>query len=104
MDQAVVEVRGGRLYVPAHVHERELAGFPSVALLARDGSWWLIPLKAGAGGLQLKQRSSRGDRVVEAQEFLRANGVDDAQAPLFFRLEFDPGCGAFRLAGSESAQ
>ncbi len=93
-----MEVRSGRLYVPAQTYERVLAGFTAVALLVREDGWWLIPLKAGAGGLQLKQRSARGDRVVEAQEFLRSQGVDDAQEPALFRLEFDPGRGAYRLA------
>lgn len=98
MDEVLVEARSGRLYVPAQTYEQLLAGFAAVALLVRDGDWWLVPLKAGAGGLQLKQRSARGDRVVEAQEFLRAQGIDDGQDPATFRLEFDPGRGAYRLA------
>lgn len=95
--EPLVEVRAGRLYVPAQTYELVLAGFPAVALLVRDGGWWLIPLKAGAGGLQLKQRNARGDRVVEAQEFLRSQGVDDAQEPMTFSLEFDTGRGAYRF-------
>jgi hypothetical protein len=95
--ETLVEVRAGRLHVPAQTYERVLDGFPAVALLARDDGWWLIPLKAGAGGLPLKQRNARGDRVIEAQEFLRSQGVDDAQEPMTFSLEFDTGRGAYRF-------
>jgi len=93
-----VELRGGRLYVPLPTYVRALAEFPSVALLVREGDWWLVPLKAGAGGLQLKQRTARGDRVVEAQEFFRAQGLDDAREPESLNLEFDAARGAYRLA------
>lgn len=96
--EALVEVRAGRLHVPAQTYEAVLAAFSAVALLARDGGWWLIPLKAGAGGLQLKLRNARGDRVIEAQEFLRSQGVEDAHEPATYCLAFDAARGAYRLA------
>lgn len=99
-----VEIRAGRLYLPAQTYESALAGHAAVALLARDGHWWLIPLKSGAGGLQIKQRTARGDRVIEAREFLRAQGVEDSAPPACFRLEFDAGRGAFRLACAAAPQ
>jgi len=99
MDEALpVELRDGRLYVPVQTYEHALSGCCGVALLARDDQWWLFPLQGGAGGLQLKQRTARGDRVVEAQEFFRAQGIDEAQPPLALQLEFEPDRGAFRLA------
>jgi hypothetical protein len=93
----LVELRGGRLYLPASTHEQVLESYPAVALLARDHAWWLIPLAAGAGGLQLKQRTARGDRVVESQEFFRAQGLEDTHEPQMLELEFEPSRGAFKL-------
>ena len=46
-----VQVRAGRLHLPHEVYERALPGCPAPALLVRDGQWWLLPLKGGAGGL-----------------------------------------------------
>jgi hypothetical protein len=95
--EARVEVRGGRLYVPAPTYRGTLAGCTAVALLVREGDWWLVPLAAGAGGLQLKQRTAGGDRVVEAQEFLRSQGVEDTAPATWLKLEHAAALGAFRL-------
>ena len=92
-----VLLREGRLHIPAAVFDGHLAGSTAVALLARDGQWWLMPLLAGAGGLQIKLRNPRGDRVVESQEFFRGQGWEDAAAAIEFTLQFDKSRGAFRL-------
>ena len=91
-------LREGRLHIPAAVFDGHLAGSTAVALLARDGHWWLLPLLAGAGGLQIKLRNPHGDRVVETQEFFRSQGWEDAAAATEFTLQFDRAKGAFRLA------
>jgi hypothetical protein len=70
-----------------------------VALLADAGQWWLLPLRAGAGGLQVKLRNARGDRVVEAQEFFRQQGLEDDPAARPFELVFDAQRGGYRLLG-----
>ena len=97
----VVQVRGGRLYLARRVHDECLGGCTSVALLVRDGGWWLLPLRAGAGGLQVKLRNAHGDRVVEAQEFLRSQGVEDEHT-LELGLVAEPALGAFRLVRDSS--
>jgi len=99
-----VELRDGRLHVPASTYAQALAGHPAVALLAREDGWWLIPLKGGAGGLQLKMRTAGGDRVVEAREFFRAQGVEDTHAPCTLELAFEPSRGAFRLVAPAAAR
>lgn len=81
-----IQVRAGRLHIPGEVYDAWLSGCPAVALLAREGQWLLLPLLAGAGGLQIKLRNLRGDRVVEAQEFLRAQGLGDDHAAQEFEL------------------
>lgn len=82
------------------VHDGALQRCPAVALVARDGQWWLLPLLGGAGGLQVKLRNAAGDRVVEAQEFFRAQGVHDDAPPRTLQLVAEPGQGAFRLANA----
>lgn len=97
VEPACVELRSGRLHIPAAVYEELFTGCPSVALLARDGAWWLMPLLAGAGGLQVKLRNAHGDRVVEAQEFFRAQGLEDTPVTRRWELRFVEGSGAFQL-------
>ncbi len=94
---ACVQVRAGRLHIPSEVYERVLPGCPALALLERDGRWLLLPLLGGAGGLQVKIRNARGDRVVEAQEFFRKQGLDDDHAPREFDLEHRADLGGFEL-------
>jgi hypothetical protein len=92
-----VQVRAGRVHIPIEVYERALPGCPALALLVRDGQWLLLPLLGGAGGLQIKIRNARGDRVVEAQEFFRGQGLEDTDEPCEFDLKHEPEFGGFRL-------
>jgi len=92
-----VQVRDGRLHIPGQVYERVLLNCPSVALLVRDGRWQLLPLFGGAGGLLIKMRNARGDRVVEAQEFLRSQGFEQGHEPVEFDLDPQPEGGGFQL-------
>lgn len=92
-----VQVVDGRLRLDAGTHAHVLGDAPAVALLARDGHWWLIPLLAGAGGLQVKRRNARGDRAIEIRDFLREQGVDDAAADFEAELHADAAQGRWRL-------
>lgn len=92
-----VQLRAGRLHIPSEVYQRLLPGCPAVALLARDGQWLLLPLLGGAGGLQIKIRNAHGDRVVESQEFFRAQGLEDDPAPRELELRSATEFGGFRL-------
>jgi hypothetical protein len=76
-----------------HLRREACAAFfpqaESVALIEGDGTILVIPLVVGAaGGLLLKVRNARGDRVVQAQEFFRRQGFDDmAEAALSMRWD-----------------
>lgn len=73
-DGDVVLARGN-LYLTRELCETYLAGIESVALLDGPAAVRIVPLQGvSAGGLLLKVRNARGDRVVHAQEFLRSNG------------------------------
>ncbi len=83
MDDPVVaisiELIRGSIRLPRELCERCFASSPSVALLVREGRVLIVPLAAdSAGGLLLKQRNARGDRVVQAQEFFRQQlGIEE---------------------------
>lgn len=94
---ARVRLRAGRLHIPSEVYQSLLPGCPALALLVRDGNWCLLPLLGGAGGLQIKIRNAHGDRVVESQEFFRAQGFEDDHQPCDFELMHVPELGGFRM-------
>jgi len=71
-----ITVARGNLYLPREICEAYLPGVACVALLLRDDRIMIVPLTPqSAGGLLLKQRNARGDRVIHAQEFFRSNGL-----------------------------
>lgn len=88
----------GSLHLPREVCERFFPRSPSVALLAREGRVLLVPLAPdSAGGLLLKLRNARGDRVVLAQEFLRQNGIEEGFAPCELTALWRPDVAALEL-------
>jgi hypothetical protein len=74
-----IVVARGNIYLSRAVCDAYLPDAQAVALLRRDAAVLIAPLaRHSAGGLLLKVRNARGDRVIHAQEFLRSHGfVDD---------------------------
>jgi hypothetical protein len=67
-----ISVARGNFYLPREICDAYLPGVASVALLLRNDEVMIVPLAGqSAGGLLLKQRNARGDRVIHAQEFFR---------------------------------
>lgn len=77
----LVSVVRGNLYLSRETCDIYLSGIQSVALIAREEMIMIVPLtQESGGGLLLKIRNARGDRVIHAQEFFRAQGfVEDFQ-------------------------
>lgn len=96
-------LHNGRLHLSNVAYERHLRDCVSVGLLARDGDWLLLPLRAGAGGLQVKLRNAAGDRVIEAQEFFRAQGLEDSEEKRPVQLRPDAERGILRIALGENS-
>lgn len=92
-----IELRDGRLHIPHAIYDELFEACVAVALLAREDGWWLLPLRGGAGGLQMKIRNARGDRVIESQEFFRSQGLDDSANTQRLLLRFDASQGGFLL-------
>ena len=80
-----VTVARGNLYLSCETCEGFLPGVQAVALLDREDRVLIVPLTPeSGGGLLLKIRNARGDRVVHAQEFFREKGyLEDFQERSF---------------------
>lgn len=76
---ASVIVKHGGVYLTREICERYFGKLETVILLRRDNDLLIMPVRhAAAGGYLLKLRNGAGDRVVNAADFFRLNGVDDA--------------------------
>ena len=82
-----VSIGAGRVLVPHNTYELYLGGAASAALIERDGQILLLPLRGPvAGGMLLKQRNLRGDRVMQATDFLSQLGIDPFAAEVEFKV------------------
>ena len=73
-----VTIRSGNIHLSHELCSAHLAEARSVALVAHGEDVLIMPLiQQSAGGMLLKIRNARGDRVLHAQEFLRARGVPE---------------------------
>jgi hypothetical protein len=86
----VVQVSLGNLYLDRAVCDHYLRGCEAVALIERDGQVLILPLTPqSGGGLLLKIRNARGDRVVHAQEFFRARSLVETTGLRSYGLWWD---------------
>lgn len=93
-------VARANLYLSREVCDAYLAGLQSVALVQRDESVLIVPLVAGsAGGLLLKMRNGRGDRVIHAQEFFREHGYVEDFAERYCDMTWSPELAALVILG-----
>ena len=72
----------GALHFTRALYERHFAPLSGVVLLRHENDLLVMPVRlAGAGGYLMKIRNAAGDRVVDAAELFRENGItDDATA------------------------
>jgi hypothetical protein len=80
----MVRLKAGRLYFTRAVYDRYFAGLASVILIRREADLMIMPVRhAAAGGYVIKVRNAAGDRLVEAMDFFRAQGLGDAETADF---------------------
>ena len=60
------------------MYEQYFSDTKSAALFQRDEQICLIPLRQEAGGLLIKLKNMKGDRVIDANEFLRGIGITES--------------------------
>jgi hypothetical protein len=91
-------VAAGNLYLSREVCQRFLPGIESVALIRRDSRVLIVPLtRESGGGLLLKYRNSRGDRVIQAQEFFRSHALSEARDSRRVAIHWDDSAAALVL-------
>ena len=75
----LLTIRRAALHFNSDTYQRYFAGLSSLILL-RDGTDLVVmPVRHGAGGgYVIKLRNGAGDRTVDAADFFRDNGIDDA--------------------------
>lgn len=72
------------MYLGADVYHTYFADINSVILLERTPDILIMPVQQqGAGGLLLKIKNLKGDRVVNASEFFHSVGVSHSEDRLF---------------------
>ncbi len=97
---ATVSIGGGRVIVPHETYELYFGGAACAALIDRDGRTLLLPLQGPvAGGLLLKQRNLRGDRVMLALDFLAEHGCDAFAPERSFDVRWVADAGALLIEG-----
>jgi hypothetical protein len=101
----IVSIGGGCVRVPHETYELYLGGAASAALVDRDGQVLLLPLRGPvAGGMLLKQRNLRGDRVMLASDFLAGHGIDPFAADREFNVRWIAEAGALLIEGLEATR
>lgn len=85
-----VKVARGNIYVPLETYETYFKNIESVALLPHEKGILLFPLiQQSAGGLILKIKNLRGDRVVHSQEFFRNNNLEELFDEVFYDVSWE---------------
>lgn len=99
-----VILRRGSIYLSRETCDAWLGDSRAVALLLRDEKVLILPLVADSpGGLLLKIRNSRGDRVIDAQEFFREKGLLEDFAGYTLPLAWDPAMSALVISDAPRA-
>jgi len=90
----------GNIYLARELCDAHFPQAVSVALLVRGGDVLIVPLAPqSAGGLLLKQRNARGDRVIHAQEFFREHGFAEDFETRSLGVDWNPASAALVVRG-----
>lgn len=99
-----VHVGDGRVVLSRETCEEYLRGATTAALVERDGQAYLVPLSGPtAGGMLLKQRNARGDRVLIATDFLAERGFGRFTAERALTVRWLAEVGALLIEGLGAA-
>ena len=93
-----IRIAHGSIYLARDLYDAYLSGVCAIATVLRDGRVYLMPLRGpAAGGLLVKVRNARGDRVVHADEFLHAVGISSSAPERWVAVRWVPDMAALLL-------
>lgn len=72
-----ISIRRGSIQVPRTLYDAVFDRREGVVPFVLDGALCLMPVEQVNGGLLVKIRNAKGDRVIDAAEFLRNQGWSD---------------------------
>lgn len=97
-------VARGSIYLDRELCDVYFPGVSAVAILRREGKVYLVPLAgSAAGGLFLKVRNVRGDRVVHAPEALGSLGFGETSPERLVPVRWNQHLHGLLLEGLEGA-
>ena len=74
-----ITLKNGNLYIESDVYETYLNSADSVVLIHKESKYYLMPVQQMAGGLLMKIINAKGDRVINAIEFLQYNNIETSE-------------------------
>ena len=92
----VVDIRRGSIRLSSELYDKYFDGREGALLMVREGRVQIVPVDQVAGGLLVKQRNLRGDRVIHGAEFLRAHDVEGFEGEV--EVNWDSALGALSFA------
>jgi hypothetical protein len=99
-DPLEVTIARGNIYLAREVYDSYFKDVECLALMPDEEGVLLIPLiQQSAGGLLLKVKNLRGDRVVHAQEFWRLHGYAEEFAERAYKVRWKQDRAALLLIG-----
>ena len=87
-----LQIKAGSLRLSKELYDRYFDGRDGALLMVNDGRMQIVPVDQVAGGLLVKQRNLRGDRVIHGAEFFRAHDVEGFEGEV--EVSWDSALGA----------
>jgi hypothetical protein len=78
-----ITLRNGNLYLDSELYDTYFNTINAVALLKQESTFLMMPVQQAGGGLLLKIKNAKGDRIVHAIEFFQQYiTITDEEIPL----------------------
>ena len=66
-----ITLKNGNLYLDSELYDTYFNRINAVALLKQESTFLIMPVQQAGGGLLLKIKNAKGDRIVHAIEFFQ---------------------------------
>ncbi len=66
-----ITLKNGNLYLDSELYDTYFNTINAVALLKQESTFLIMPVQQAGGGLLLKIKNAKGDRIIHAIEFFQ---------------------------------